>query len=101
MQNLEDKPWKMEEVLPRLAEGELEKSVEAVQGKDKGGMRRLPPERGGTQRQMAAASVHKDVLLDPKELHKRETDCAHANVDTLVGGSESTSSGEIAPETLC
>ena len=44
MQNLEDKPWKMEEVLPRLKEGELEKSVEAVQGKDKGGMRRLPPE---------------------------------------------------------
>ena len=50
VQNVEDKPWKneelkkLEEALPRLKECEFEKSVEMVQGKDRSGMRRLPPE---------------------------------------------------------
>ena len=39
---------------------------------------------------MAAASLHDDVLLDTAECHVCETDCAHANIDSLVVSAEST-----------
>ena len=48
--NVEDKPWqnedlkKLEEALPRLEECDLEKCFETVQGEDRSGMRRLPPQ---------------------------------------------------------
>ena len=47
---------------------------------------------------MAATSVHDDVLLDSEECHEWETECADADVDSLVGSPESTGSGDVAAE---
>ena len=52
----------------------------------------------GAEWQMAAASMHDDVLLDSEECHEREADCAYAEVDTLVGSLESAGGGEVAAE---
>ena len=82
--DLEDKPWKNEE-LKKLEEA---LSVESVRGKDRSGMRWLPPKsslgfdkrnkkinrgvlgQGGAEWEMAAASLHDDVLLDTEECHE-------------------------------
>ena len=76
----------MEEALPRSKERDLE-SVEIVQGKDRSGMRRLPPEsslglgnrnkrrnrgvlgEGGAEWKMAAASLYNNVLSDSEECY--------------------------------
>ena len=50
---------------------------------------------------MAATSVHNDVCLDSEECHERETDCAHADVDTLVRSLERAGGGEMAAEVPC
>ena len=50
---------------------------------------------------MAATSVHYDVCLDSEECHERETDCAHADVDTLVRSLERAEGGEMAAEVPC
>ena len=42
-------------------------------------------EKGGADWKMAATSIHDDVLLDSEECHERETNCADADVDTLLG----------------
>ena len=39
----------------------------------------------GAEWKVAAACLHNDVLLDAEECHELEADCAHANVDSLVG----------------
>ena len=50
VQNVEDKPWKneelkkLEEALPRLKEGDLEKNIWIAQSKCSSGVRRIPPE---------------------------------------------------------
>ena len=103
VQNLEDKPWKYEE-LKKL----VEKSFEIAQGENRSRMRWLPTQnplglvernqksncgvtgKGGTKWKTAAANLHNDVLLDSEKCHKREVGCAYADVDTLVGSSEST-----------
>ena len=111
---MEDTPWKneelkkLEEALPRLERGRSGKGIQIVQDENRCGMRRLPPKsilgfdkrnegrnrgvpgEGGTKVKVAAASLHDDVLLDTEECHERETDCSHANVDSLVGSFEST-----------
>ena len=80
------RPWKneelkrLEEALLRLKRVRLGKSVKIVQGKDRSGMRRLPPEssngldtrnkrrncggsrEGGAEWQMAATSLYDDVF---------------------------------------
>ena len=79
-------------------------------------MRRIPPERslvldkrnkkgncrvpgeGGTEWQMAATRVHNDVLLDSEVCRESETDCADADVDTLVGGCESARRSKVTTE---
>ena len=47
---------------------------------------------------LAATSMHYDFLLDSEECHEWETDCAHANVDSLVGCLEGSGGGEVAAE---
>ena len=47
---------------------------------------------------MAATSMHDDVLLDSEECQECETDCAHADGDSLVGSRESTRSGNVGLE---
>ena len=88
VQNMEDKPWKNEELkkleeaspTPKVRSG---KSVETLQVKGRSGMRRIPPissfgldrrnkrrrncgslGEGGAEWKMAATSLHDDVLLD-------------------------------------
>ena len=46
--------------------------------------------KGGTKWKVAAASLHNDVLFDSEKLHQCEADCAYADVDMMVGSSEST-----------
>ena len=57
--------------------------------------------KDGTTWEMAATSLHDDVLLDTEECHEREADSANADVDTLVASSEGTRSGEVAAEVSC
>ena len=40
-------------------------------------------------------------FLIPKKVTSERADCANANVDTLVGSSESAGGGEVAAEVLC
>ena len=47
---------------------------------------------------VAATSLHNDVLLNAEECHEREANCAHANVDSLVGSFEGYGGGEVAAE---
>ena len=79
---------KVEEALPRLKECNFWEGVEALQGKDRSRMRRLPPKdasvfvqrnkrriggilgEGGTVLEMAATSLYDDVLLDSQELYE-------------------------------
>ena len=112
VQNTQDKPWRndelrrWEEALARLNESELGKGIKKVQGKDRSGMRRLPSQssfgldkrnewrncgiygESGAEWQVAATSMHNDVLPDSEECHELEADCADADVDTLVGSYE-------------
>ena len=53
---------------------------------------------GEAEWKIAPTSMHDDVLLDSEETHKQETDCADADVDSLVGSLESTRSGNMAAE---
>ena len=48
------------------------------------------PEECRTKLEIAATSLYDDVLLDTEDCHECEADCANADVDTLVGSSEST-----------
>ena len=107
------KPWRNEELrrseeaLPRLKEGDLEKASRTYKAKTGVGCDGFHPKvpldltketRGEIvelldkleQWQMAATSLHNDVLLDSEECYECEADCACADVDTLVGSSEST-----------
>ena len=94
VQNLEDKPWKNEElkqIRGSLAQAErvrMEKSFEIVQGENRSRMRWPSPKhlfgfgkrnkrrnRGvfgesGAEWEMAAASLHNDVLSDSEECHQ-------------------------------
>ena len=117
LENKELRKW--EEALPRLKECELENvSRLYIQGKDRSGMRRLPPksspgfdkkrgrnsgvlEEGGTKWKVAATSLHNDVFLDTEECHERVADCAYVNVDTLMESFEGTRCGEMAAEVSC
>ena len=91
---MEDKPWKneelekLEEALAKAGRVRIGTTVEAVQGKDRSGMRRLPPEssfgldkrnetrnrgvhgEGGAECEMVATSLHNDVLLDTEECYE-------------------------------
>ena len=92
IQNMQNKPWRNEESkeckesLPRLKEGVL-KGIKIVQGKNRSGMRRIPPKsssglnkrtrgklrifgEGGAEWRMAATSLHNDVPLDSEERHE-------------------------------
>ena len=51
--------------------------------------------------EMAAASLHNDVLPDPEECHEREADCADADVDTLVGSIEGARGCDMATHISC
>ena len=46
--------------------------------------------------EMAAASLHHNVLLDPEVYYECEDDCADANDGTIVRGAEGTRSGDMA-----
>ena len=122
VQNMQDKPWrneelkKCEEALPRLKEGDVEKASRLYKAKTGVGCDGFHPKvpldltteterescgilgEGGTERTMAATSLHDDVLLDSEECHEREADCACAHVDSLVGSLKSTRSGEVVAE---
>ena len=50
---------------------------------------------------MAATNLYNDVLLGTEECYESETDCAYADVDTLVGSLESARGGEVAAELPC
>ena len=41
--------------------------------------------KGGTVWEMAATSLHSDVLLDSEECHERASHCASIYEDSLVG----------------
>ena len=87
IQKIQDKSWRNEELkkcekaLPRLKEGDLEKALRFYKAKTGGGCDGFHPKvpldmtrndrkscgiltKGGTERQMAATSLHDDVLLD-------------------------------------
>ena len=112
---MQDNPWRNEELvrceeaLPRLIVGDLEKASRMYKAQTGVGCDRFHPKvfldltketrrncgilgEGGAAWQVAAASVHNDVLLDSEECYTSKADCAHANVDSLVGSSESARS---------
>ena len=88
------------------------RSVEVAQGQDRSGMQWLPPKSpldlttqtmgrsssSWRRWKVAATSLHNDVLPNAEECHEREANCAHANVDSLVGGFEGYGGGEVAGE---
>ena len=119
IQSMQDKPWKneeCEETLPRLTEGDSEKASRLYKENTGVGCDGFHPKvpldltketrgenhrvlgEGGTEWQMAATSLPDDILLDSSECHERETNCADADVDTLVGSLDSTRSGKIAAQ---
>ena len=53
---------------------------------------------GGTMREMAAASLHDDRLLDSEKFHERAS-CAHD--DSLVGNSVSVRGCKMATQVSC
>ena len=55
-------------------------------------------EQSGIWPQQACTTM---FLLIPKNVTSEEADCANVDVDTLVGSSEGTRSGEMAAEVSC
>ena len=94
IQNMQNKPWRNEELkegeeaLPRLKEGDLDKASRLYKAKTGVGCDGIPPKspfgfdkrnerrncrvlrEGGGEWQMAATSLHNDVLLDSQERHE-------------------------------
>ena len=82
--------------------------IETVQDENRSGTLRLPPQgpsgcdnrherrsrgvlgEGRAEWEMAAASLHDDVLLNSEEPHERDANGADADFDSLVGSLEST-----------
>ena len=122
---MEDKPRKkeqlkkLEEALPRLTECELEQVSRLYKAKTRVGCDGFHPkvlldltketrgevveivekvEQSGTWPQQACTTM---FLLIPKNVTSEEADCANVDVDTLVGSSEGTGSGEMAAEVSC
>ena len=78
------------------------KGIRIVRGKNRGGSRWIPSKssfaldqrnersncgilgESGAEWQMAATSLHDDVLLDSEEWHELEANRAYADVDSLV-----------------
>ena len=128
VQDMKDKPWKheelkkLEEALPRPKKSaNWEKVSRLYNTETKINYHNFHPkapssldltketrgqvvellEKGGTKWNVAATSLYDDVLLDTEECHECEADCATADVDVLVGSSESTRSGDMAAEVSC
>ena len=122
VQNLEDKPWRNEELrsaeeaLPRQKEchlDEVSRLYKAKTGVECDGFHAKVPldlasetrgemveflEKVAQSGKWPQQSLHDDVLLDSEECHERETDRADADVDTLVGSFESDGGDEVAAE---
>ena len=86
------KPWRNEELteceeaLPRLKEGDLDRGIKIVQGKNRSGLRCIPPNSSSG--------------LDKRDERKScgRGQLRYADVDLVVGSLESTKSGEVAAE---
>ena len=116
MQDLEDKPWRsdemksLEEGVPRLMESDLKKAArncKAKTGVGCDGKVSLDVEketRGEVgaflekveQWEMAATSLHNDVFLDFEKCHEQAARCAHAYDHSLVGSVASARGLEMA-----